>query len=197
MRSAFIVIVLLAGAVVLLASASPAVAADAGPVTAPPPAAPAAAAAPAATPPKAATSPVFGKPLPSAQLRYNEGEALARAQAWPQAETAYAEATKLNPDFAEAWNGLGHARKMQRRYPEALERARSLDPTAGPFDSYRADIERDCITGTPERAAARIAEYEAAGVQRIFLNDELYDDLAMLELLATDVLPRLTPAVEA
>ncbi len=120
MRSAFIVIMLLGGAVVLLVGASPAVAADAGPVTAPPPAAPPAAAAPAVAPPKAATSPVFGKPQPSAQLRYNEGEALARAQAWPQAESAYAEATKLNPDFAEAWNGLGHARKMQRRYPEAL-----------------------------------------------------------------------------
>jgi F420-dependent oxidoreductase-like protein len=74
-------------------------------------------------------------------------------------------------------------------YLEKLERARSLDPTAGPFDAYRADIERDCIVGTPERAAARIAEYAEAGVQRIFLNHELYDDDEMLELLATAVLP--------
>jgi F420-dependent oxidoreductase-like protein len=75
-------------------------------------------------------------------------------------------------------------------YLRKLERARSLDPTAGPFEEYRRDIEKDCIVGTPERAAARLAEYADAGVQRIFLNHELYDDDEMLELLATEVLPR-------
>src|SRR6185369_3275678 len=89
--------------VLLLTIASAAGAADSGPVAVPPP---------------VASSPVFGKPAPSAQLRYSEGEALGRAQAWKQAETAYTEATKLDPNFAEAWNGLGHARKMQRSYPE-------------------------------------------------------------------------------
>ena len=74
-------------------------------------------------------------------------------------------------------------------YLRKLERARSLDPTAGPFEDYRRDIEKDCIVGTPERAAARIAEYRDAGVQRIFLNQELYDDDEMLELMATEVLP--------
>lgn len=76
-------------------------------------------------------------------------------------------------------------------YLEKLERARSLDPTAGPFDAYRRDIERDCIVGTPERAAARLREYRDAGVRRIYLNHELYDDLDMLELVAGEVLPRL------
>ncbi len=76
-------------------------------------------------------------------------------------------------------------------YLRKLDRARSLDPTAGPFEDYRRDIEKDCIVGTPERAAARLAEYRDAGVQRIFLNHELYDDDEMLELLATDVLPRV------
>jgi F420-dependent oxidoreductase-like protein len=76
-------------------------------------------------------------------------------------------------------------------YLRKLERARSLDPTAGPFEDYRRDIEKDCIVGTPERAAARLAEYADAGVQRIFLNHELYDDDEMLELLASEVLPRV------
>ena len=76
-------------------------------------------------------------------------------------------------------------------YLEKLERARALDPTAGPFEAYRADIEADCIVGTPERAATRLAEYAAVGVQRIMLNHELYDDLEMLELLATQVFPRV------
>jgi alkanesulfonate monooxygenase SsuD/methylene tetrahydromethanopterin reductase-like flavin-dependent oxidoreductase (luciferase family) len=63
-------------------------------------------------------------------------------------------------------------------YLARVERARSLDPTAGEFPLYLADIERDCIVGTPERAAARLKEYLAAGVQRVFLNHELYDDIA-------------------
>ncbi len=76
-------------------------------------------------------------------------------------------------------------------YLAKLERARSLDPTAGPFDAYRADIEADCIVGTPERAAETLSKYAAAGVQRIMLNHELYDDLEMLELLATQVFPKV------
>lgn len=79
----------------------------------------------------------------------------------------------------------------EQEYLKKLERARSLDPSAGPFDAYRKDIERDCIVGTPERAAERLSEYVAAGVQRVFLNHELYDDLDMLELVATEVLPRV------
>lgn len=70
-----------------------------------------------------------------------------------------------------------------------LERARRRDPSAGAFDEYLADVERDCIVGTPGRAAARIAEYAAAGVQRIVLNHELVDDIQSLELLAAQVIP--------
>ncbi|MGZ5305156.1 MAG: TIGR03560 family F420-dependent LLM class oxidoreductase [Actinomycetota bacterium] len=76
-------------------------------------------------------------------------------------------------------------------YLAKLERARSLDPTAGPFEAYRADIEADCIVGTPERAAERLSRYAAAGVQRVMLNHRLYDDLEMLDLLATQVFPKV------
>lgn len=76
-------------------------------------------------------------------------------------------------------------------YVACLERAHALDPTAGPFDAYRRDIERDCIVGTPAQAVARLKEYADAGVQRIFLNHELYDDADMVELVAGEVLPEL------
>jgi F420-dependent oxidoreductase-like protein len=79
----------------------------------------------------------------------------------------------------------------ENEYLAKLERARSLDPTAGPFDAYRADIEADCIVGTPERAAERLSQYAAAGVERIMLNHALYDDLEMLELVATQVFPKV------
>lgn len=72
-----------------------------------------------------------------------------------------------------------------------VELGRRHDPRAGPFDDYLADISRDCIVGTPERAAERLSEYAAAGVQRIMLNHELFDDLEMVDLLAEDVLPRV------
>jgi F420-dependent oxidoreductase-like protein len=79
----------------------------------------------------------------------------------------------------------------QDAYVDALRRAHAVDPGGTPFEEYRADVERDCIVGTPDRAAARLAEYRDAGVQRIFLNHELYDDVGMLELMANEVLPRV------
>ncbi|HEY2386282.1 MAG TPA: tetratricopeptide repeat protein [Candidatus Binatia bacterium] len=85
----------------LLLAAGAAYGADAGPVAAPP-----------------ADAPASSKV--TAQMRYNEGEAFAREQKWPFAESAFVEATKVKPDFPEAWNGLGHARKMQRKFPDAL-----------------------------------------------------------------------------
>jgi Flp pilus assembly protein TadD len=102
----------------LLTSPSLAAAASDGPVDVPPPDA----AAPAAP---SAQAPV------TAEARYNEGEALARAGAWAQAESAYRAATGLRADFPEAWNGLGHSLKMQGKYPDAHDayrRALELRP---------------------------------------------------------------------
>jgi alkanesulfonate monooxygenase SsuD/methylene tetrahydromethanopterin reductase-like flavin-dependent oxidoreductase (luciferase family) len=81
--------------------------------------------------------------------------------------------------------------RTEDEYLEKLHRAHAIDPDAGAFEDYRAEIERDCIVGSSERAADRLREYAAAGVQRIFLNHELYDDLDMLDVLATDVLPKV------
>ncbi|HEX9123432.1 MAG TPA: TIGR03560 family F420-dependent LLM class oxidoreductase [Actinomycetota bacterium] len=72
-----------------------------------------------------------------------------------------------------------------------VERARALDPKAGDPDAYLAELQRDCIVGTPQQAAERLSEYAAAGVQRVMLNHELFDDLEMVELLATEVFPKV------
>ena len=70
-----------------------------------------------------------------------------------------------------------------------VERVRRMDRTAGPFQDYLTDVSRDCYVGTVQQVVERMSEYAAAGVEHFVLNTELFDDLDMLELLATDVLP--------
>jgi alkanesulfonate monooxygenase SsuD/methylene tetrahydromethanopterin reductase-like flavin-dependent oxidoreductase (luciferase family) len=79
----------------------------------------------------------------------------------------------------------------EEEFRARVERARLRDPDPDPFDDALEELAKDCIVGTPERAAERISEYAAAGVQRIVLNHELFDDIEMLELLAREVLPRV------
>lgn len=79
----------------------------------------------------------------------------------------------------------------EEEYVRRLELARRRDPRAGALEEFRAETEKDCIVGTPERAAERLSEYAAAGVQRIMLNHELFEDLEMLELLAAEVLGKV------
>jgi len=68
--------------------------------------------------------------------------------------------------------GATHAEAMAR-----IERARERAMRAGSPDHELDELERECIVGSAERAAERLSEYAAAGVQRIMLNHELFDDL--------------------
>lgn len=77
--------------------------------------------------------------------------------------------------------------RTETEWRARAERARSLDPTAGPLDAYL----EDCIVGTPDRAVERMNEYAAAGVQRFVLNHGLFDDLDQLDLIATEILPKV------
>lgn len=74
---------------------------------------------------------------------------------------------------------------------DRVERSRRRDPAAGSFDEYLAEISRDHFVGTPEQVVERLREYEAVGVQRVFLNHELVEDDEHLELVAREVLPAL------
>jgi F420-dependent oxidoreductase-like protein len=86
------------------------------------------------------------------------------------------------------WFILG---RDEDEYRAKVERARSFETDPAPMDDYLAEIEKDWIVGTPERAIERLRAYADAGVQRIVMNHHLYDDLEMLELLATTVVPAL------
>jgi Flp pilus assembly protein TadD len=61
-----------------------------------------------------------GTPHATSQSVYNQGLALADAGDFASAEGAYRRAIALDPKLAEAWNGLGHSLKKQKRFPEAL-----------------------------------------------------------------------------
>ena len=56
----------------------------------------------------------------TAALLTNEGLALSNAGDWQRAEEKYRAAIRADRGIPEAWNGLGHALKMQRRYDGAL-----------------------------------------------------------------------------
>ena len=55
---------------------------------------------------------------------YNDGLALKGANKWPDAETAFREATTLKPDFPEAWSELGHALRKRGRYDDSVSARR-------------------------------------------------------------------------
>jgi F420-dependent oxidoreductase-like protein len=48
------------------------------------------------------------------------------------------------------------------------------------------------LTGTPDEVVARLREYEAAGVERVMLQHNLFRDHEALELLAAEVVPALS-----
>jgi alkanesulfonate monooxygenase SsuD/methylene tetrahydromethanopterin reductase-like flavin-dependent oxidoreductase (luciferase family) len=59
------------------------------------------------------------------------------------------------------------------------------------FEDELDELRAHCIVGLAAQAVERLEEYAAAGVQRIMLNHELFDDLEMLDVLAERVFPQV------
>ena len=57
------------------------------------------------------------------------------------------------------------------------------------FEDELEELRAHCIVGSAQSAVDRLNEYAEAGVQRVMLNHELFDDLEMLEVLAERVFP--------
>jgi F420-dependent oxidoreductase-like protein len=82
--------------------------------------------------------------------------------------------------------GADHAELIRR-----VERLMELEDARGSPDAYRGEMEgHGAVVGTPDQALERLAAFEEAGVQRIMLQDLLVDDLEMLALLGSEVIPR-------
>ncbi len=56
----------------------------------------------------------------TAESRYNEGLVFAQHRDWPRAEAAYRDAIRMKAEFPEAWNGLGHALKGEKKFDESI-----------------------------------------------------------------------------
>lgn len=78
-----------------------------------------------------------------------------------------------------------------------IERARARAMRAARFEDEIEELEAHCIVGSADRAAERLNAYSEAGVERIMLNHELFDDLEMLEVLAERVFPQVGPVHKA
>ena len=82
--------------------------------------------------------------------------------------------------------GTTEAEAMDR-IGRVFDRSMRAERFADEIDELRAT----CVVGSADQAVEQLRAYEAVGVQRIMLNHELFDDLDMLEVLATQVFPRL------
>jgi F420-dependent oxidoreductase-like protein len=72
-----------------------------------------------------------------------------------------------------------------------IERARARAMRAARFEDELEELRAHCVVGSVDQAVERLNAYAAAGVQRIMLNHELFDDLEMLDVLAERVFPQV------
>src|SRR4051794_12048603 len=106
--------------------------------------------------PKPTSSPSLSSTAPRLT---NEGLALSQRGDWPAAEVKYRAAIRADRTIPEAWNGLGHALKMQAsydsaivayeealrlrpKYPQALEYLGETYVAIGKLDEARAVLAR-------------------------------------------------------
>ncbi len=113
------------------------------------------------------------------------GASIARVRA--AVESAGRDADSVTMSYM-TWFLIGRTEEEWRARAEA---AWNRDASAGSFDEYLADAERDFIVGTVDQAVARMKEYVEAGIERFVLNHALFDDLDQIDLFASDVRPRL------
>jgi F420-dependent oxidoreductase-like protein len=85
---------------------------------------------------------------------------------------------------------IGGDRADVLRHGRAVIRAENADGDVEDFLAGHAD---DWIVGTIDQAAARIAEYAEAGVERLYLQHLDHTDDQTLELVARELLPLVAP----
>ncbi|MDH4112140.1 MAG: TIGR03560 family F420-dependent LLM class oxidoreductase [Actinomycetota bacterium] len=75
-----------------------------------------------------------------------------------------------------------------------IEAARRRAMRVARFEDELDELRAHCVVGSADQAVERLNQYAEAGVQRIMLNHELFDDLEMLDVLAERVFPHVDGA---
>jgi F420-dependent oxidoreductase-like protein len=85
---------------------------------------------------------------------------------------------------------LGATREEVHRRVAAVARLQGEEPTD--LAAHAEELGKRWIVGTPDVVIARLREYEAAGISRVYLQHLAHRDLDMLDLLAREVIPAFT-----
>ena len=75
---------------------------------------------------------------------------------------------------------------------EVRQRARALmtwDDEDGDVDAYLADLRATHLVGTVEQVTDRLAEFAAAGIQRVLMHQLVHEDLDAVELIGREIVP--------
>jgi F420-dependent oxidoreductase-like protein len=76
--------------------------------------------------------------------------------------------------------------------PELERRAMAMmgrEGERGDVTAFLQDMRATRLVGTPDEVLERLDEYAKAGVQRIYLQDLLHDDLEMVDLIGRQIVP--------
>jgi F420-dependent oxidoreductase-like protein len=75
--------------------------------------------------------------------------------------------------------------EVRRRATELME----WEAYEGDPDAYLADLRATHVMGTPEQVLTRLAEFAAAGIQRVLVHLLVHTDLDAVELIGREVVP--------
>ena len=81
--------------------------------------------------------------------------------------------------------------ETERDAMRVIEKARKRSMRVARFEDELDELRAHCVVGSVDQAIERLSEYAAAGVERIILNHEVFDDLEMLDVLAERVFPKV------
>ena len=66
-------------------------------------------------------TPQAGQVNPQAKAFFDQGESYSKQQKWDLAISAYQQAVRVDPKYAEAWNNMGFCYRKVKQYDKALD----------------------------------------------------------------------------
>ena len=77
--------------------------------------------------------------------------------------------------------------------PFSADALEAWGASSGPLVAPLDELPSDWISGTPDEVAHQLTDFESLGVTRILLWPPMHDDLEMVSLIGSEVLPAIDP----